>query len=305
MRTVEVGGQTLRVGVRPGKLDGPPLLIFNGIGANLELMEPFTAALNGIECVTFDIPGVGGSPAPLLPYRFSGLARLANRVMMQLGYDGEINVMGVSWGGALAQQFAFMYPNRCRRLVLAATSPGALMVPGRLSVVSKLISARRYADPEYLLKAGANLYGGIFRRQPELLTKHARHIVPPRGRGYLYQLLAGMGWTSLFWLRLLRQPTLVIGGNDDPIIPLINAKLLALLIRKSRLHVVDDGHLFVVGRAQDAARAVSQFLTEEMPGTGPSPQPSPAEAGEGAFIRARGSRRGRDLIPSPRSRGEG
>ncbi len=263
IRTLEVGGQSLRAGVRPGRTEGPPLLIFNGIGANLELLEPFTAALDGIECVVFDVPGVGGSPATRLPYRFSQIARLANRMMSELGYDGVFDVLGISWGGALAQQFAFQYPRRCRRLVLAATSPGVLMLPGKPSVLKHLVGPRRYTDPDFLARVGPELYGGDFRRRPELLRDHGRHLRAPGGRGYLYQLLAGWGWSSLPWLRLLRQPTLVMAGTDDPIVPLANAKLMAALIRKARLHVVDDGHLFLVGRPEETAAAVRQFLAED------------------------------------------
>jgi poly(3-hydroxyalkanoate) depolymerase len=264
IRMVEVDGRILRVGVRPGSSEGPPLLIFNGIGANLELMEPFTSALAGIETVVFDVPGVGGSPTPLLPYRLWGLARLANRLMTHLGYSGSLDVLGVSWGGALAQQFAFQYPQRCRRLVLAATSPGALMVPGKLSVLRKMISPRRYTDPEFLGRIGAQLYGGAFRRHPELLREHGRHLRAPHGRGYIYQLLAALGWTSLFGLPLLRQPTLVMAGIDDPIVPLVNAKLLTALIRNAKLHVVDDGHLFLVSRVQEVAPVVRTFLSEDV-----------------------------------------
>jgi len=65
----EVAGQTLRVGVRPGDPARPPLLLFNGIGANIELVEPFLDALEGPAAIVFDVPGVGGSPAPALPYR--------------------------------------------------------------------------------------------------------------------------------------------------------------------------------------------------------------------------------------------
>ena len=60
----DVGGQTLRVGVRPGRKAAPPLLLFNGIGASIELVEPFLDALDGPEVIVFDVPGVGGSPAP-------------------------------------------------------------------------------------------------------------------------------------------------------------------------------------------------------------------------------------------------
>jgi len=261
VRSIEIDGRRVRVGIRAGNAaHGTPLLIFNGIGANLELMEPFTEALAGVETIVFDIPGIGGSDLPALPYRFFGLARLAKRVLTQLGYEQPVDVLGISWGGALAQQFAFQYPARCRKLILAATSAGAIMIPARLSVLSKLLSPRRYRDPDYLLRVGPSLYGGAFRRRPELLQDHARHIAPPRGRSYAYQLLAAWGWTSIFWLRLLRQPTLVMAGSDDPIVPLVNARIMAAVIRRSRLVVIDDGHLFLVTRPLESATAVKRFL---------------------------------------------
>jgi len=261
IRTVEVDGQVLRVGIRGAKV-APPLLIFNGIGANLEFVEPFLAALDGVETIIFDIPGIGGSPLPRRPYRLSHLADLAVSLLAKLGYREEVDVLGVSWGGALAQEFAHLFPDRCRRLILAATSPGVIMVPGRLSVLAKMISPRRYRDPEFLRAVGGELYGGDYRRDPELLGEHARHISPPGGRGYFYQLLGAWGWTSLPWLWSLRQPTLVMHGKHDPIVPLINARILAWLIRRARLYVVDDGHLFLISRATEVGPVVRRFLTE-------------------------------------------
>ncbi|CAN7616474.1 3-oxoadipate enol-lactonase 2 [compost metagenome] len=260
VQTVDLDGQQLRVGTRPGSDAGPPLLIFNGIGANLELLEPFVDALAGVEVIIFDVPGAGGSPAPLLPYRFSNLCVLADRLLSHLGYVGQVDTLGVSWGGALAQEFARLYPQRCRRLVLAATSPGVLMVPGRLSVLSKMIGVRRYSDPEYLRRVGADLYGGAFRDDPALLDEHGRHMQPPRGRGYLYQLLAAWGWSSLPWLGAVKQPTLVMHGADDPIVPLVNARILVARIPNAELHVLEDGHLFLVTGAENTARVVGAFL---------------------------------------------
>jgi poly(3-hydroxyalkanoate) depolymerase len=261
--SVEVDGQMLRVGIRSGSGVTPPLLIFNGIGANLELVEPFVAALEGFETIIFDVPGIGGSPLPPRPYRLSHLAHLAAVLLAKLGCQGQVDVLGVSWGGALAQEFAHHYPDRCRRLILASTSPGAIMVPGRLSALAKMISPRRYSDPEFLHAVGGELYGGAYRRNSGLLREHSRHIRPPRGRGYFYQLLGAWGWTSIPWLWSLRQPALVMHGNDDPIVPLINAKILALLIRNAKLHVVDDGHLFLVSRAREVAPVVRKFLMEK------------------------------------------
>src|SRR6266404_3313952 len=133
----EVEGQVLRVGIRRGEKARAPLLIFNGIGANIELVQPFLDALDGPEAIVFDVPGVGGSPSPWLPYRPSTLARLSARLRDQLGHD-QVDVLVVSWGGALAQQFAFLEGKRCRRLVLADTSPGQLRVPGTLTVLLKM-----------------------------------------------------------------------------------------------------------------------------------------------------------------------
>ena len=262
IQTIDLDGQTLRVATWQGSDASPPLLIFNGIGANLELVEPFVAALDDVSVIIFDVPGVGGSPAPLMPYRFSTLAVLADKLLTRLGYAGPVDVLGVSWGGALAQQFAHLYPRRCRKLILAATSPGVIMIPARLSVLSKLIGPRRYTDPAYLKQVGGEIYGGAYRHDAALLEAHSRHIQAPRGRGYLYQLLAASGWTSLPWLGALRQKTLVMHGNDDPIVPLTNARILAARIRDATLHVVDDGHLFLITRAKEVAPVIQRFLAE-------------------------------------------
>jgi poly(3-hydroxyalkanoate) depolymerase len=255
----EVDGQTLRVGVQPGDKTSPPLLLFNGIGANIELAEPFLEQLQGPEAIIFDVPGVGGSPAPKLPYRPWTLARLTARLLDQFGYE-QVDVLGVSWGGAVAQQFAFQHSTRCRRLVLAATSPGSLMVPGKLTVLLKMATPRRYKDADYMDRIAGDIYGGALRGSPELVRKHLRHVRWASDYGYYLQLLAGIGWSSLPWLRLLRQPTLVMAGTDDPIVPSVNGRILARLIPNARLVTIEDGHLFLVTSAHESARTVRKFL---------------------------------------------
>ena len=253
----DLGGQRLRVGVRPG--EKPPLLIFNGIGANIELVEPFLDALAGPEAIVFDVPGVGGSPAPARPYRPSTLSGLAARLLDRLGHD-EVDVLGVSWGGAIAQQFAFQQGKRCRRLVLAATSPGHLMVPGKLSVLLKLATPRRYKDPAYMHAIAGDIYGGALRASPELVRRHLRHVRWSSDYGYYLQLIAGFGWSSLPWLPFVAQPTLVMAGTDDPIVPVANGKILAGLIPDARLVTINDGHLFLVTSAEESAQIISRFL---------------------------------------------
>src|SRR5204862_7029854 len=130
-RIITVGEQRLRVAIRSGNSTRTPLLLVNGIGVNLEVLQPFVDALGpAIEVIRFDVPGTGGSPAPLIPYRFSMHALLLTNMLDQLGYR-QIDALGVSWGGALAQQFAFQYPMRCRRLILFSTGTGRPRFPGR------------------------------------------------------------------------------------------------------------------------------------------------------------------------------
>ncbi|MGA6965389.1 MAG: poly(3-hydroxyalkanoate) depolymerase [Xanthobacteraceae bacterium] len=256
---LEVGGQVLRVGIRRGERARPPLLLFNGIGASIESIAPFLEALNGPETIMFDVPGVGGSPAPWLPYRPWMLVRLSARLLEQLGCE-QVDVLGVSWGGALAQQFAFQQAKRCRRLVLAATSPGHLMVPGKLTVLLKMATPRRYKDPDYMNKVAGEIYGGALRESPELVRDHLRHVRWSSDYGYYLQLIAGVGWSSLPWLPFLSQPTLVIAGTDDPIVPVANGRILAALIPDARLVTIDDGHLFLVTSADKSAEIISEFL---------------------------------------------
>jgi poly(3-hydroxyalkanoate) depolymerase len=257
--THDLAGQTVRVGIRAGESTRPPLLLFNGIGANIELVQPFLDALAGQEAIIFDVPGVGGSPAPWLPYRPSTLAMLSARLLDRLGY-GEVDVLGVSWGGALAQQFAFEHAKRCRRLILAATSPGHLMVPGKLSAMFKMATPRRYKDPDYMRKFAGEIYGGALRDEPELAGAHLRHVQWSSDYGYYLQLFACFGWSSLPWLPFLRQRTLVMVGDDDPLVPVANGRILTRLIPDARLVTIEDGHLFLLTSAEESARIVSDFL---------------------------------------------
>lgn len=260
--TIKLDGRDVRIAtttVPPGRI---PLLLFNGIGANLDLVRPFADALSavGVGIVIFDVPGIGGSEAPALPYRLPWLARFATRVLAALGLDGPVDVFGVSWGGVIAQEFAHRFPKRVRHLILAATSAGSVAVPGDPRVLSKLANPRRYADKDYMLKIGGDLYGGRLRREPELLRDYVRYLKPPRGPGYAYQLLAAVGWTSVLWLRTLKMPTLVMMGTDDPIMPVINGRLLATLIPNAHLFTLDDGHLFLLTRAKECSQTIASFL---------------------------------------------
>jgi poly(3-hydroxyalkanoate) depolymerase len=282
VRSIAVDGQQLRVAVRQGSAGGTPLLLINGIGASLDLLQPFVDALDpALSVIRFDVPGVGGSPAPALPYRFTGLCRLIARMLSAIGHE-QADVLGISWGGGVAQHFAAFQRSRCRRLVLVSTATGAIMVPARPGVLIRMVTPRRYLDRGYLERVAGDLYGGSARDDPRRVTTamHARSRVGPP-HGYLFQLTAGLGWTSLPFLPLLRQPTLIMSGDDDPIIPLANARLMHRLIPGSRLHVYHGGHLGLVTEAAQLAPVVERFL---------------AAADQGAASPASPDRRGRGPV---------
>ncbi len=261
IQTIDVRGQELRVATKPGKPGRIPILMFNGIGANLELGFPFLSELKDTPAIIFDVPGVGGSPMPALPYRPTSLARMAKNLLKILGHD-RVDVSGVSWGGGVAQQFAYQYPNICRKLVLVATSSGWTMVPGKPNVLSKMASVKRYTDKGYMRSIAAEIYGGDYRKDDGLIGNHVSGMRPASQAGYMLQLLAMTGWTSVPFLWRLRQPTLVMSGTDDPLIPVANARLLHRLIPDSRLELIDNGHLFVVTQPKATAKMVESFLNE-------------------------------------------
>jgi poly(3-hydroxyalkanoate) depolymerase len=263
IRSVTVGGRTLRVSVRPGTDPSvPALLLMNGIGASLEVLQPFVDALDPRRSVVrFDVPGVGGSPRPVVPYSLPTFSPVVAGMLTRLGFDEPVDVLGLSWGGGLAQHFAVQHRRRCRRLVLAATATGTLMMPAHPRVLSRMLTPRRHRDPDYARRIAGEIYGGTVRSDPARAARalHAATRLGPR-RGYYYQLAASTGWSSLPFLRLIRQPTLIVAGDDDPIIPVANARVMARLLPDARLHLYRGGHLALVTEAHDLAPVIEEFL---------------------------------------------
>lgn len=261
VRSVVIDRQPLRVSIRPGHGHGLPLVLMNGIGASLELLDPFVAAFDpATTVIRFDVPGTGWSPAPALPYTFAQMASTVGKLIDKLGYE-RVDALGISWGGALAQQFAWQNPRRCHHLVLVATSPGVLSVPPRPEVLARMMTPRRHRDPDYANHVAGLLYGGVFRREPERAAAvlHTDGRVGPR-KGYLFQMMAVGGWSSLAWLPTIRQRTLVISGRDDPLVPTANAKLIAACLPRATLHLHNGGHLALVTDADRLAEVVRAFL---------------------------------------------
>lgn len=259
----DVGGRTLRTAT--WRLDMPsdhlPILFFNGIGANIEAVAPLAAAMPERGFIMFDMPGTGESPDPMVPYNPFTMSWTASQLLNRYGLD-EVDVMGVSWGGAMAQHFALQHPRRTRRLTLIATTPGMLMVPGNPAAFTKMANPRRYVDAEFMAKHFTTLYGGLTKTgDTDHKDSHISRLKPPSPRGYVYQLMCMMGWTSLPALPFMKKETLIMMGEDDQIVPVVNGKILKAMIPQSRLEIFKGGgHLFLLTHEDESVAVIRDFL---------------------------------------------
>lgn len=229
--TVVTNGFTLRARAQG---DGEPLLLINGLTRPLESWTPFTQALRGRRVISFDAPGVGASPAPLVPLTMPTLARLAAAVLDEADVE-RADVLGFSHGGAIAQQLAVDATERVRRLVLVSTSCGVGGEAGRWT------SLRAVAAP-----------------------RDARSWPRPDVIGVMWHALAISTWSSIPFLGSITAATLVVSGDHDRVVPSSNSRLLARRITTAELVLLPAGHdLQRGGPVQLLADTVDEFLSRK------------------------------------------
>jgi poly(3-hydroxyalkanoate) depolymerase len=255
-----VDSSLVRVSVRG---EGQPMLLMMGLGGNIEMWDPLEQELNlrGVQTITYDAPGTGESPARMFPRRMPGLARHAAHLLDALGLP-RVDVLGVSFGGAVAQELVLHNPHRVRRVVLAATTCGLGSLPGHPLALALLATPLRYHSPAFFRCTSPFLYGAGVAADDRLLRLQidARRARPPSLWGYASQLVAGAGWTSLPWLHHIRAPALVLTGDADRIVPALNARILAARIPDARLVRCAGGHLFLLEHPSTCADTIAGFL---------------------------------------------
>jgi poly(3-hydroxyalkanoate) depolymerase len=233
-----------------------------GLGGNIEMWQPLIDELGDFQTISFDAPGMGESDIPRWPLSIRRLARITAGLIEKLGLH-RVDVLGVSYGGAIAQELAYRHRDHVRRVVLAATSFGIGSFPGKPGALALLSTPYRYYSRSHLKAVAPRLYGGRIARQPELLDQHAYSRLghAPSWRGYAWQLVAIAGWSSLPFLRRIQVPVLVLTGDDDPIIRVVNGRILAGLIPGAELRVLKgSGHLFLIDEARASAELIREFL---------------------------------------------
>jgi poly(3-hydroxyoctanoate) depolymerase len=245
--------------------EGEPLLLINGLGANLEMWQPLVRELSPArELIAFDLPGTGRSARPRWPLRMPQLAGLVTELLDELGHE-QLDVLGYSLGGIVAQELAHRAPERIRRLVLCATTPGLPSMPPDPIVTTLMLTPARYWNRQLAELILPIIAGGRTARDPVVLRAglEKRLVQPPSALGYLYQLYALSGWSSHPWIRTVRHPALVLHGDRDPVVPLANGRYLADSLPSGRLEIVKDaGHLFLLDEPASAVPALTSFLVD-------------------------------------------
>ena len=245
---------------------GSPLLLINGLGGSTRMWRSFANHFSSRRIICFDAPGTGRSSTSAVPVPVATLASLAVNVLDALGVQ-RADVLGYSYGGAIAQQLAFSTPSRVRRLILAATTCGLGCVPGSFRAWTVLATTLRYYSMRYFERTAAITYGGRTGRNPEVRRQMmlVRHSHAPSSYGYAMQLLGATGWSSWGFLERIPHETLVISGDDDPLVPIANAEMLASRIPRARLEIVErGGHLFLWDDAEHLGERVRRFLNLPM-----------------------------------------
>lgn len=204
---------------------GKPLLVINGLTRPLSSWSKFTRAMNyGRTVISFDAPGVGQSPTPMFPLSISALASMVADILDKCGLE-KCDIIGFSHGGAVAQQFAYQYPHRVDRLILASTLCGIGHAPG---------------NPVALYSM----------REPKTSVL-----------GALWRLLAISSWSSVPFLTKIKAPTLVICGINDNIAPVSNSRYLANRIPNATLVIINAKHDLQDSDYEQFAAQVDAFLT--------------------------------------------
>ena len=241
---------------------GEPVLLINGVGSHTGMWRPIESRWRNRRVISFDAPGVGRSPNRVAPTTIKDISEIALAVLDHLGIE-QCDVLGYSLGGTVAQTLALNHPRRIRRMVLAATSVGIGLVPGRWSSVIHLYNPMRYYSKLYYEWTIGPMAGGQARNDPMFIERHGelRRMHRPNLLGYYTQMAAISSFSSLSWLKDIEVPTLVVTGDDDPLIPPVNSYLLARRIPEARLLVSpDDGHLILFDSESPALTQIHEFL---------------------------------------------
>jgi pimeloyl-ACP methyl ester carboxylesterase len=247
--------------------EGEPLILIPGFGTGLWIwFKQVTSLAQHYRVIIFDPRGIARSQGG---DNFTSMASLAEDVKELLGALGieRAHIVGASFGGFIAQEFALAYPEMTNALVLCCTSfGGAGHIPPSAETLAALAStkglntAARVREnlllafsPEYIKAEPKEIEHVIELREANFVPEHV----------YLHQLQAAMSFDASARVKEINAPTLVITGDADIIVPEENSRNLAASIPRAELRVISGGsHTFFIEKADEFNRAVIEFISK-------------------------------------------
>jgi len=247
--------------------EGPRVLFFNGSGGSIEGSQLLINAFaKTCQVLAHDQRGLGKTSVPGGPYTMADYASDAAALLDHVGWQ-TTNVIGLSFGGMVAQEFAVTFPDRVDRLVLMCTSAGGIagssyplhqlaqLPTTERNKALRLLTDTRFTD-DWL--ASHPFDAEIMRFQEDRPNSEK---TPLQIEGERLQLEARMGHDVADRLLLIAAPTLITAGRFDGIAPLANSQAIAERIPNSTLNTYEGGHPFL-SQDRQAMRDIRTFLRQ-------------------------------------------
>ncbi len=243
--------------------EGEPLVLICGASVSVDMMYAFIPVYSPeYKLVIFDNRGAGQSDAPDIPYTTAMMANDLAGLLDTIEVDSA-HIMGTSMGGMIAQELALRHPDRVKSLILACTYCGG---PSS-SIITDPEMMQRMADlppKEGLMEIMRLCISQKFLDEnPGLLEQIAEQMMqhPISPHGQMRQTEAEMGHNTYERLPEIKMPTMIIHGDDDRIIPVENANILASRIPGAELAILKNaGHMFFVEVEDESNRIMLDFL---------------------------------------------
>ena len=247
--------------------EGEPLILITGFAAGAWIWFRQTGSLSKLfRTITFNPPGIGKSEFRERPAQMRLLADDLAKLMRQLGID-RAHILGASFGGFVAQEFALSYPEKTRSLVLSCTSfGGPHHVPPAAEVLGTLASKEDFNTEARVRRNLVPAFSPEFARDHPALVEQVielRMANPVDERAYLWQITAAVTFNAEGRVPDITAPTLVITGDADSVVPPQNSRNLARQIPGAKLLIVEGGsHLFFIEKSEEFNSAVINFLKQ-------------------------------------------
>lgn len=244
---------------------GEPLLLVPGFGTGLWIWyRQIPALAEAFRVVAFDPRGVARSDKPDEAMSMRGYADDAAALLEALKIE-RAHVLGASFGGFVAQEFALAYPSRTRSLILCCTSfGGPRHCPPATETLQAIASTKGLNTEE---RVRENL---LLAFSPQFVADDAQEVervIRLRGENdvpeyaYLRQLQAAMAFNAEDRVAEIEAPTLVITGDADVIVPHENSLNLAAKIPNATLRIIEGGsHTFFIERPEEFNSVVIDFI---------------------------------------------